>query len=49
MSDPNQMPQDGPFQLDSPGVPEVTGRPMDAKKQPKKKDQGPIPARKGHC
>lgn len=48
MSDPNQMPQDGPLLLDSPGVPDVTGRPMDHKKQTKQAKKGPIPARQGN-
>lgn len=48
MSDPSEMPQDGPLLLDAPGVPEVTGRPMDHKKQPKKKDRGPVPDRQSN-
>lgn len=37
----------GPLVIDQADVPDVTGRPMDAKKQPKKKDR-PIPARQGN-
>lgn len=48
MSDPTQMDQTGPLQIDGRDVPPVNGRPMDAKKQPKKKDKGPIPARQGN-
>lgn len=48
MSDPSEMPQDGPLWLDSPGVPEVTGRPMDHKEQPKQAKKGPVPARQGN-
>jgi hypothetical protein len=35
----------GPLRIDDPSVPAVDGKPMDAKKQPKKTDRGPIPAR----
>lgn len=48
MSAPDQMDQTGPLIIDGPDVPPVTGRVMDAKKQPKKKDKGPIPARQGN-
>lgn len=48
MSDPSEMPQDGPLWIDAPGVPEVTGRPMDHKKQPKQTKKGPVPARQGN-
>ena len=38
----------GPLRIDGPDVPPVDGRPMDAKKQPKKKDKSPVPARQGN-
>lgn len=43
-----EIPQTGPLVLDTnaPAIP--GGRPMDAKKQPKKADRGPIPARQGN-
>lgn len=48
MSDPNEMPQDGPLLIDRPGIPTVEGRVMDHKQQPKKKDRTPIPARQAN-
>lgn len=48
MSDPSQHEQTGPLMIDGTNVPEVVGRPMDHKTQPKKKDKGPIPARQGN-
>lgn len=44
----HEIPQDAPLLLDGPDVPSVSGRPMDHKTQPKKKDKGPIPARQGN-
>lgn len=44
----HEIPQDAPLLLDGPDVPPVSGRPMDHKTQPKKKDKGPIPARQGN-
>lgn len=44
----NEIPQDAPLMIAGHDVPEVTGRPMDHKAQPKKKDKGPIPARQGN-
>lgn len=41
-------PWEGPALVDNPDVPTVDGRPMDARKQPKKKDRGPVPARQGN-
>lgn len=48
MSAPDQHEMTGPLLIDTnaPNLPD--GRPMDAKKQPKKKDRGPIPARQGN-
>lgn len=48
MSDPSDMEQTGPLLVETiaPALPE--GRPMDHKKQPKKKTAGPIPARQGN-
>jgi hypothetical protein len=48
MSDPREHEQTGPLlvETNAPAIPD--GRPMDAKKQPKKKDRGPIPARQGN-
>ncbi|MDP9820423.1 hypothetical protein [Nocardioides massiliensis] len=40
--------QTGPLLIDSPDVPEPTQRPMDHRRQPKKKDKGPIPKRQGN-
>lgn len=37
-----------PWIRDQHDVPDVTGRPMDHKAQPRKKDRGPIPARQGN-
>lgn len=34
--------------IDRDDIPPVEGRPMDHKKQPKKKDKGPVPARQGN-
>jgi hypothetical protein len=48
MSAPDQYETTGPLRIDDPSVPTVEGRPMDSKKQPKKKDKGPIPARQGN-
>jgi hypothetical protein len=48
VSAPDEIDMTGPLRLDDPSVPPVEGRPMDAKKQPKKKDQGPIPKRQGN-
>lgn len=48
MSDPTEMTQEGPLLIDTTNAPEVTGRPMDHKKQPKKASNGPIPARQGN-
>ena len=48
MSDPTTEYLDGPSRLDDPTLPEVVGRVMDHKKQPKKKDKGPIPARQAN-
>jgi hypothetical protein len=45
MSDPTEHEMTGPLRIDDPSVPAVDGKPMDAKKQPKKTDRGPIPAR----
>lgn len=36
------------YRIDDESVPEVTGRPMDHKKQPKRKDRGIIPTRQGN-
>jgi hypothetical protein len=48
MSDPTQeVPEDQPY-LDQTTVPEVTGRPMDHKHQPKQTSKGPVPARQGN-
>jgi hypothetical protein len=41
-------PATGPLRIDQPGVPAVDGRPMDHRRQPKKADRGPIPARQGN-
>lgn len=41
-------PSTGPLHIDDPTVPAVTGRPMDARRQPKRKDRSPIPARQGN-
>jgi hypothetical protein len=48
VSAPDQHEATGPLRIDQPGVPEVDGRPMDHKRQPKKKDRGAIPARQGN-
>lgn len=48
MSAPEHIDTTGPLIIDSDQVPPVEGRPMDAKRQPKKKDKGPIPARQGN-
>lgn len=48
MSDPYQAEQTGPLMIDGADVPTVDGRPMDHRRQPKKKDRGPIPARQGN-
>ncbi|WGX98766.1 hypothetical protein [Nocardioides sp. L-11A] len=48
MSDPGEMAQDGPLLIDTVNPPEVSGRPMDHRRQPKKKDRDPIPARQGN-
>lgn len=48
MSAPDEYETTGPLHIDRPGVPEVTGRPMDHKLQPKKKDGGPIPRRQSN-
>lgn len=48
MSAPEHIDMEGPLRIDDPTVPEVAGKPMDAKKQPKKADRGPIPARQGN-
>jgi hypothetical protein len=40
--------QTGPLLIDTTEPPEPVQVPMDAKKQPKKKDRGPIPARQGN-
>ncbi|UUW88433.1 hypothetical protein [Pimelobacter simplex] len=48
MSDPTDMALDGPLLIDTINPPAVEGRPMDHRKQPKKKDRGPIPARQGN-
>jgi hypothetical protein len=48
MSDPSEHEATGPLRIDDPTVPDVTGRPMDHKKQPAKRDRGPIPARQGN-
>lgn len=47
MSD-HDVEQDTPLFIDSEHAPTVEGRPMDHKKQPKKKDKGPVPARQGN-
>jgi hypothetical protein len=47
MTAPEQE-QTGPLLIDTADAPPVTGRPMDAKKQPKKVAKGPIPARQGN-
>lgn len=38
----------GPLLLDTTDAPEVQGRPMDHKKQPKQTKKGPVPARQGN-
>lgn len=48
MSAPDEHEMTGPLMIDGDNVPPVEGRVMDAKKQPKKKDKGPIPARQGN-
>lgn len=48
MSAPDQHEATGPLRINDPTVPPVEGRPMDAKKQPKKADRGPIPARQNN-
>lgn len=48
MSAPDQHEATGPLRVDDPSTPSVDGRPMDHKKQPKKKTQGPIPARQSN-
>jgi hypothetical protein len=48
VSAPDQHEMTGPLRIDDPTVPPVQGRPMDHKKQPRKKDKGPIPARQGN-
>lgn len=45
MSAPDEYDTTGPLRVEDPTIPEVSGRPMDHKAQPKKKDKGPIPAR----
>lgn len=42
------MPQDGPLLIDTIDPPAVSGRPMDHRQQPKKKDRGPIPDRQSN-
>lgn len=48
MSDPTEHDLAGPLMIDGTDVPDVVGRPMDHKAQPKKKDKGPIPARQAN-
>lgn len=48
VSAPDEYEMTGPLRIDDPSVPPVEGRPMDSKRQPKKKDRGPIPARQGN-
>jgi hypothetical protein len=48
MSDPSEHEATGPLRIDDPTVPPVEGRVMDHKKQPAKRDRGPIPARQGN-
>ncbi|WKN47118.1 hypothetical protein [Nocardioides sp. Arc9.136] len=48
MSAPDEHEMTGPLRIHGDDVPVVTGRPMDHKAQPKKKDKGPIPARQGN-
>lgn len=48
MSAPDQYDTTGPLRVEDPTLPPVEGRPMDHKKQPKKADRGPIPARQSN-
>ena len=48
LSAPDQHEMTGPLRIDDPTVPPVVGRPMDHKRQPKKADKGPVPARQGN-
>jgi hypothetical protein len=48
MSDPMLNDATGPLLVEGTDVPPVADRPMDARRQPKKADRGPIPARQGN-
>lgn len=48
MSAPEHIDMEAPLRIDDPSMPPVDGRPMDSKKQPKKKDRSPIPARQSN-
>lgn len=48
MSAPDEMPLDGPLLIDTIDPPAVEGRPMDHRRQPKKKGKSPIPDRQGN-
>lgn len=48
MSDPMQNDATGPLMIDGQDVPQVEGRPMDHRRQPKRKDRGAIPTRQGN-
>lgn len=48
MSNPEEYDMDQPLIFDRTDVPAVEGRPMDHRRQPKKKYKGPIPARQGN-
>lgn len=48
MSDPTQHEATGPLMIDGPDQPTVADRPMDARRQPKRKDRGVTPTRQGN-
>lgn len=48
MSAPDEMPLDGPLLIDTIDPPEPGQRPMDHRRQPKKKDRSPTPARQSN-